>query len=175
LIRNYTDKDFHAVLGVINDAARAYEGVIPADRFHTPYMPEDELRHEIDAGVVFWCYEEGEEITGVMGVQNVKDVTLIRHAYVRTDKRRSGIGGKLLNHILGSIDRPVLMGTWRAASWAVRFYEKNGFRLVPGGDHARLLKTYWSIPERQVETSVVLADARWFDENSGRSGEKSLR
>lgn len=148
--------DFAAMFEIVNDAARAYKGIIPADRWHEPYMPEEELRHEIDAGVVFWGYEEDGRLVGVMGIQPVQDVTLIRHAYVRTARRGRGIGGELLQHLLGQANPPVLVGTWAAATWAVRFYEKYGFRLVTPEEKDRLLRTYWKISERQVETSVVL-------------------
>jgi N-acetylglutamate synthase-like GNAT family acetyltransferase len=126
-------------------------------------MPREELAAEIAAGVRFFGYEEEGELVGVMGVQDVKDVTLIRHAYVRTRNRNAGIGGKLLAELRQLTDRPVLMGTWAAAVWAIRFYEKHGFQLVTPEEKDRLLQLYWSIPARQVETSVVLADERWFD------------
>ena len=126
-------------------------------------MPKEELRHEIDAGVVFWGYEEEGELLGVMGIQPVQDVTLIRHAYVRTAQQNRGIGGKLLAHLRTRTDRPILIGTWADAVWAVRFYEKHGFRMVSPEEKNRLLIKYWSIPERQVETSVVLAEKKWFD------------
>lgn len=141
----------------------AYRRVIPDDRWKEPYMTMEELEHEIAEGVVFWGYEEDGRLAGVMGIQDVRDVTLIRHAYVRTDRRRDGIGGKLLSHLRTLTQRPVLIGTWRDAVWAVRFYEKNGFRLVSEVEKNRLLGTYWSIPERQVETSVVLADKRFSE------------
>ena len=163
MIRPCRDADFEAVFEIVNDAAQAYRGVIPADRWHEPYMPRQELRGEIDAGVAFWGCEEGGELLGVMGIQDVKDVTLIRHAYVRTARRREGIGGRLLAHLRTLTARPLLMGTWAAATWAVRFYEKHGFRRVTHEEKERLLRVYWSIPVRQVETSVVLADETWFD------------
>jgi N-acetylglutamate synthase-like GNAT family acetyltransferase len=146
---------------IINDAAQAYRGIIPADRWHDPYMSREELRHEIEDGVRFWGYLENERLIGVMGLQDVGDVALIRHAYVATAKRRTGIGGKLLSTLAGLTDKPLLMGTWADASWAVRFYEKHGFRLVTPQEKDRLLKKYWKIPLRQVETSVVLADAKY--------------
>jgi len=162
MIRPCTDADFETIFSIINEAAEAYRSVIPADRWHEPYMPREELRHEIDGGVRFWGWEEDGELVGVMGIQDVQDVTLIRHAYVRTAQRNKGIGGKLLCELRKLTSRPVLMGTWAAASWAIRFYEKHGFRLVTPEEKNRLLKKYWSIPERQVETSVVLGDGRWF-------------
>jgi GNAT superfamily N-acetyltransferase len=162
MIRACTDADFDTVFSIINEAAEAYRGIIPADRWHEPYMPPEELRHEIAVGVRFWGYEEGGELVGVMGIQDVQDVTLIRHAYVRTARRGQGIGGKLLCELRRLATRPVLMGTWAAATWAIEFYQKHGYRLVTPQEKDRLLKKYWSIPERQVETSVVLGDERWF-------------
>jgi len=170
MIRPCTNKDLDAVFSIINDAAQAYRGVIPADRYHEPYMSREYLQHEIDAGVVFWGYEDGGELIGVMGIQDVQDVTLIRHAYVRTTERSRGIGGKLIAHLKTMATRPTLVGTWAAAVWAVRFYEKHSFRLVTWEEKERLLRKYWSIPERQTETSLVLADRRWF-EGSGGLGE----
>jgi GNAT superfamily N-acetyltransferase len=165
VVRQCTEGDFKAIYEIINDAARAYKGIIPPDRWKEPYMPENELRHEMDDGVLFFGYEEGGELMGVMGIQDVEDVTLIRHAYVRTERRNRGIGSRLLSHLHELTSRPVLMGTWADAAWAVRFYEKHGFRLVSREEKSRLLRKYWSIPERQVETSVVLADKRWRDAN----------
>jgi N-acetylglutamate synthase-like GNAT family acetyltransferase len=163
MIRRCTDADFQAIHAIVNDAAEAYRGVIPEDRWKVPYMSAEELRHEIQAGVEFWGYEEDGSLIGVMGIQDVRDVTLIRHAYVRTARRRQGIGSRLLAHLLPQIRRPTLVGTWVAASWAVRFYGKHGFRQLTPEEKDRLLKKYWSIPERQVETSVVLADERWHE------------
>jgi len=156
------DSEFETIYEIINDAAQAYRGIIPADRWKEPYIHKEELRHEMDDGVIFWGYEENGDLLGVMGIQDVQDVTLMRHAYVRTTKRNQGIGGKLLSALRQQTRRPVLIGTWAAAVWAVRFYEKYGFRMVTPEEKDRLLKKYWSIPERQVETSVVLADQRWF-------------
>lgn len=157
MIRRCTDPDLPAMLTIINDAAQAYRGVIPADRWHEPYMPAEELAAEIAAGVVFWGCENDGRLVGVMGLQPVQDVALIRHAYVATAARRGGIGGELLRHLIAQSDRPVLVGTWAAATWAIRFYERHGFTLVAPDEKARLLATYWSIPERQIDTSVVLA------------------
>ncbi len=162
MIRPCTDNDFDSILAIVNDAAQAYKGHIPADRWHEPYMPAEYLRHELDAGVVFWGYEENGRLLGVMGIQDVQDVTLIRHAYVRTAERGKGIGGKLISHLKTLITRPALVGTWAAATWAIRFYERHGFRLVTWEEKERLLRKYWNIPERQTETSVVLADEKWF-------------
>lgn len=163
MIRLCDESEFDTMVEIVNDAAQAYRGVIPGDRWKEPYMPKGELCHEIAAGVVFWGYEEEGELIGVMGIQPVQDVTLIRHAYVRTAQQNRGIGGKLLAHLRTQTDRPVLIGTWADAVWAVRFYEKHGFCMVSPEEKNRLLQKYWSIPERQVETSVVLADQKWFD------------
>lgn len=165
MIRQCNDSDLDSMLAIINDAAQAYKGVIPADRWKEPYMSGEYLRHEIESGVLFWGYEEGGELEGVMGIQDVKDVTLIRHAYVRTACRNHGIGGKLIGHLKVLVTRPTLVGTWADATWAIRFYEKHGFRLVAWEEKERLLRTYWSIPERQTATSVVLADSRWSGAN----------
>jgi len=163
MIRKCTGRDFEVMYSIINDAAGSYRGVIPADRWKVPYMSKDELSCEIREGVAFWGYEQDGELVGVMGIQPVQDITLIRHAYVRTERRNQGIGGKLLNYLLKLITTPVLIGTWADATWAVRFYEKYGFQRVSIEEKNRLLKKYWAIPERQVETSVVLADRRWLD------------
>jgi len=148
---------------IINDAAQAYKGVIPADRWHEPYMPQEELANEIRSGVVFWGLEADGKLTGVMGIQDRGDVYLIRHAYVRTEMRQQGIGTRLLKHLEAMTDKPILIGTWAAATWAVSFYEKNGYFLLDTEEKTRLLRKYWSIPDRQVETSVVLADRRWLN------------
>jgi N-acetylglutamate synthase-like GNAT family acetyltransferase len=161
MIHPCTDRDFDTILSIINDAAQAYKGYIPPDRWHEPYMSREYLRHEIDAGVVFWGYEKDGALLGVMGIQDVLGVTLIRHAYVRTAMRGRGIGGKLLVHLKTLTVRPTLVGTWAMATWAIGFYEKHGFRLVSWEEKEQLLRKYWNIPERQTETSVVLADARW--------------
>ena len=166
MIRQCHNREFEAIYSIINDAAQAYKGVIPADRWKEPYMSKDELRHEMDEGVVFWGYEEDGELVGVMGIQHVQDVTLIRHAYVRPAKQNQGIGGKLLSFLHRQTARPILIGTWADATWAIRFYEKHGSRLVSPEEKGRLLRKYWSVPARQIETSVVLADQKWFE---GRS------
>ena len=162
MIRRCGAEDFEAIHGIVNDAARAYRGVIPADCWREPYMPEDELRHEIAEGVTFWGYEEDGALAGVMGEQRVDDVTLIRHAYVRTARQGSGIGGRLLARLVDQASTPLLVGTWAGAAWAVRFYENRGFRLVTEEQKERLLRRYWSLRERQIATSVVLADEAWF-------------
>ena len=168
MIRLCDANDFDGVLSIINDGAGAYKGVIPADRWKDPYMTADYLRHELAAGVSFHGYDHEGRLVGVMGIQDVRDVTLIRHAYVRTAMRNRGIGGKLISHLRTLAARPMLVGTWAAADWAVRFYEKHGFALVTWEEKERLLRTYWSIPERQTETSVVLADGRWFASQGGQ-------
>jgi len=160
-IRESDAADFAEMLAIINDAARAYRGVIPADRWHEPYMPSAELAKEIAAGVVFWVAEQDGRVIGVMGIQDKGDVALVRHAYVVTTTQRSGIGTKLLRHVESLIDKPILIGTWADASWAIDFYRRNGFSMVTQAQMDRLLQTYWSIPARQVETSVVLANSRW--------------
>ncbi len=158
MIRQCVESDFGAMFEIINDAAQAYRDVIPHDRWHEPYMPREELRREIRDGIRFWGYEENGNLIGVMGIQDAGDVTLIRHAYVSTSERRKGIGSMLLSELVTKTDRPLLIGTWADASWAIRFYEKHGFRLVSPEEKDRLLKAYWKIPARQVETSVVLSD-----------------
>ena len=159
-IRPCTPADIPEIHAIINDAAIAYKGVIPADRWHEPYMPLEELHREIAAGIRFCGFVDQGILAGVMGIQAVKDVVLIRHAYVRTSLRNHGIGGKLLNYLAGQTDQPVLIGTWAAADWAVRFYERHGFSLVPAPAKDVLLRTYWTVPDRQIATSVVLADKR---------------
>jgi len=157
MIRRLSPSEFDSMLNVVNDAAQAYEDVIPDDRWKEPYMPAEELRKEIESGVEFYGWMENGALVAVMGIQLVNDVTLIRHAYVRTDHQRRGIGEKLLKHLLGlARTSEVLVGTWEAAYWAVRFYEKHGFTLVPKEEKDKLLRKYWNIPERQIETSVVL-------------------
>ena len=161
LIRKSVKADFAAMLAIINDAARAYHGVIPADRWHEPYMPSDELKTEIAEGVVFWVAEEDGRLLGVMGIQDKGDVSLVRHAYVAPTTQRNGVGTKLLHHVEGLVDKPILIGTWAAASWAIEFYRRNGFTIVPTDHKDHLLRKYWSIPARQIETSIVLANGRW--------------
>ncbi|MDR2038559.1 MAG: GNAT family N-acetyltransferase [Bacteroidales bacterium] len=145
---------------IINDASIAYKDHIPADRWKEPYMPMDELKHEINEGVVFFCFEEENEILGVMGVQDVLDVKLIRHAYVRTNRRKGGIGTRLLHYLTDNQEKTILIGTWKDAKWAIDFYLKNGFREVTEEEKNILLKKYWNIPDRQVETSVVLTNKK---------------
>jgi len=169
VIRRSEEADFAPMLAIVNEAARAYRGVIPADRWHEPYMPADELAKEMAAGVDFWVAEGDGRLTGLMGIQDRGDVALVRHAYVDPAAQRSGVGTKLLRHVEGLVDKPILIGTWAAASWAIDFYRRNGFTVVPGVVKDRLLRTYWSIPARQIETSVVLASRRWMDEHPDAS------
>ena len=163
LIRQSNSADVPRIFAIINDAARAYRGVIPADRWHEPYMPREELDREIAHGVAFWVAEDDGQVVGVMGMQDKGPVTLVRHAYVASSTQRSGVGTRLLRHVQALVDKPILIGTWADASWAIDFYRRNGFTLLPNADKERLLRTYWSIPERQIATSVVLADGRWTD------------
>ena len=159
MYRQSKKADFRTLYEIINTAAAVYKGAIPDDRWKEPYMSEEELAREIEDGVVFWCWEQNDVMTGVMGIQDVKDVTLIRHAYTRPASQRQGIGSKLLHHLAGLTRRPLLIGTWKAAKWAIRFYEKNGFTMVTEEEKNILLKKYWNIPARQVETSVVLSNS----------------
>lgn len=155
--------DYRAILAIVNDAAFIYKGKIPSDRWKEPYMSAQELKEEIDGGVQFWGLRDGDGLVAVMGIQPVNDVTLIRHAYVRTNCQRRGYGEKLLKYLLGLAQTSaVYVGTWEAATWAIKFYEKNDFKLVSTKEKNILLKKYWSIPERQVETSVVLQLKRQF-------------
>lgn len=161
MIRKATDEDFEEILTIINDAALAYRGVIPPDRWHDPYMTGEELQTQIEEGVRFSCYVEEKEILGVMGIQEKTEVDLIRHAYVRTNQRNKGIGTILLQDLIEAAPKPILIGTWKAAHWAIRFYERHRFSLVEEEEKNRLLKKYWAIPDRQVETSVVLVDEKY--------------
>ena len=156
MLRDCTEADVDAILAIVNEAAIAYRGVIPADRWHEPYMSPSELRGEIAAGVRFSGWEDDGHLAGVMGIQRVKDATLIRHAYVRPQYQRGGVGSALMNELVSRVTGPLLVGTWAAATWAIRFYERHGFRMVSSAEKDRLLDAYWSIPERQRETSVVL-------------------
>jgi len=157
MIRALVDSDFEAILQVINDAAHTYKGIIPDDRWKEPYMSSVELKEEIESGVRFFGWEEGEQLLGVTGIQAIKDVTLLRHAYVIPGFQRKGIGTRLLKYLLGLANtREILVGTWVDATWAIRFYEKHGFKLMSSREKDTLLRTYWKIPDRQIETSVVL-------------------
>lgn len=161
MIRECTESDFNAIFEIINDAAQAYRGVIPQDRWHEPYMSLVDLIAQIEDGIVFWGVERDGQLVGVMGIQDKGDVTLIRHSYVLSREQKRGIGKKLLQHLQSMTEKPILIGTWAAASWAVSFYQKNGYKLVSEEEKNRLLRRYWMIPERQVETSVVLANQTW--------------
>jgi GNAT superfamily N-acetyltransferase len=156
-IRRCRDDEREAIFQIVNAAAEAYRGVIPADRWREPYMPMEELDAEIAAGVEFWGYADDGALLGIMGIQPVRDVNLIRHAYVVPDSQGRGVGSALLEHLLGLATRPMLVGTWTTATWAIRFYERHGFEYVGPERTAELLRAYWDIPERQIETSVVLA------------------
>ncbi|MBN1399506.1 MAG: GNAT family N-acetyltransferase [Anaerolineae bacterium] len=164
MIRECSADAFDAILEVINAAAQRYAGVIPADRWKEPYMSRDELRHELADGVVFWGFYVGEQLVGVAGLQDRGDVALIRHAYVHPDHQRQGIGSALLTHLRAQTNKPTLIGTWAACHWATAFYRKHGYQLVRPADKDILLRRYWSIPARQVETSVVLAEPRWYEQ-----------
>ena len=166
MIRKCKESDLNTIFEIVNDAAQAYKGVIPKDRWHEPYMSLAELRTQIEDGIVFWGLERDGQLLGIMGIQDKGDVTLIRHAYVLSRAQKRGIGEKLLQHLQNMTEKPILIGTWAAASWAVSFYQKNGYTLVSGQEKNRLLNRYWSIPERQVETSVVLANQTWFQVQS---------
>ena len=157
-VRRCRDDELTTILDIVNAAAEAYRGVIPPDRWHEPYMSAAALRRDVDAGVEFWGYEADGALVGVMGIQPVRDVDLIRHAYVRPGRQRQGVGAVLIEHLRRRSGRPMLVGTWAAASWAIDFYRRHGFELVPAGRAAALLERYWSVPARQVETSVVLAN-----------------
>lgn len=167
MIRPCGTADFRAIHAIINAAAQAYRGVIPDDCWHEPYMSADELRHEIESGVSFSGYEQAGALVGVMGSQPVRDVLLIRHAYVQPDWQRRGVGAALLAELCHDATEPVLIGTWAAATWAIRFYERHGFRPVSIEEKDDLLGRYWTVAERQMATSVVLADQRWFDRRGG--------
>ena len=157
-IRPCRDDERGAILAIVNEAAQVYRGVIPRDRWHEPYMPAEELARDVAAGVTFWGFETSGALIGIMGVQPVGDVHLIRHAYVSPTAQGAGVGSALLRHLRDATPGQMLVGTWEAAAWAIRFYQRHGFALVPRERIAPLLRAYWSIPDRQVETSVVLAD-----------------
>jgi GNAT superfamily N-acetyltransferase len=156
-IRSCNNGDVTTILAIVNSAAEAYRGAIPADRWHDPYMSSAELQREISAGVSFVGYEVDGDLVGIMGIQPVRDADLIRHAYVRPDHQRHGVGALLIQHLLRQSSRQMLVGTWSTASWAIAFYQRNGFVLCSRERTVKLLRDYWSIPDRQIETSVVLA------------------
>jgi N-acetylglutamate synthase-like GNAT family acetyltransferase len=170
MIRKCEPSEFETIHKIINDAAQVYKGIIPADRWHEPYMSCHELKEEIEDGVVFWGVEAGGKLVGVMGIQDRGDVNLIRHAYVKTGAQQQGVGTKLLKHLESTGDKPILVGTWADAGWAIGFYQKNGYRLVTEAEKNRLLRKYWIIPDRQVETSVVLANGKWVASQNGPAG-----
>jgi GNAT superfamily N-acetyltransferase len=161
MIRSCSAHEFNVIWTIINDGARAYYGIVPPDCVRDPYMAKSELEHEIQDGVVFWAYEDLGELLGVMGIQERDDVTLIRHAYVRTNAQGRGIGSNLLTHLRQLARKPLLIGTWADAKWAIGFYEKHGFALLPPQEKDHLLPKYWKISHRQAETSVVLASPEW--------------
>ena len=161
-LRPCTDADLTTILAIINDGAQAYRGVVPEDCLADPYMSLQQLQHEIAEGVQFWGCVDGDGLVGVMGLQSVADVVLIRHAYVRTGSQKQGVGTALLFHLQTLAGPPVLIGTWADAAWAVHFYQRHGFRMVGPEEKEPLLRRYWKIPERQIHTSVVLADAQWW-------------
>jgi GNAT superfamily N-acetyltransferase len=156
MVRPCSEAEVPFIEVIINEAARAYQGVIPADCWHEPYMPRAELLAEIAAGVQFWGWDDAGALIGVMGIQKVDDATLIRHAYVLSDHQSRGIGGALLAALVRQSSGKLLVGTWAAAEWAIRFYQRYGFRLVPTEEKNRLLSRYWKISQRQRETSVAL-------------------
>jgi GNAT superfamily N-acetyltransferase len=156
-IRPCRDEERDAILAIVNAAAEAYRGVIPADRWHEPYMSSEELAGEIEAGIEFWGYEDDGELVGVIGIQPLSEVDLIRHAYVSPGSQRKGVGGALLEHVSSAATRRILVGTWAAADWAISFYRRHGFELLSRERATELLRKYWTIPDRQIETSVVLA------------------
>ena len=160
MIRKCAGSDFEVILDIINDGAQAYKGVIAADCWHEPYMSREELRHEIEDRVCFWGFEDEGVLIGVMGIQDKGDVTLIRHSYVRPNRRNQGIGTRLLRFLESKTEKSILIGTWAEATWAIAFYKNNGYDLLCEEEKNRLLRKYWTIPERQVTTSVVLAKER---------------
>lgn len=168
-IRPAREADFATLLAIVNAAAEAYRGVIPADCWHEPYMSAEELAHEIADGVIFWVAEDGDRVSGVMGIQDRGEVALVRHAYVAPSAQRRGVGAELLHHLERLTAKPVLIGTWAAATWAIDFYRRHGFTVVTNADKDVLLRRYWSIPVRQIETSVVLADRRWTETRKGEA------
>ena len=163
MIRDSRADDLETILAIVNDAAQAYRGIIPADRWHEPYMPREELVREIADGIHFWIAETDGRATGVMGIQDKGEVALVRHAYVSTALQRKGVGAALLKRVQGLTTKPMLIGTWRDATWAIAFYQRNGFTLLSDGAKEILLRRFWSIPARQIETSVVLGDHRWIE------------
>ena len=166
MIRHCHKADFQTIYEIINDAAKAYRGVIPQDSWHEPYMSKNALSLEIQDGIVFWGNEQEGKLTGVMGIQDKREVTLIRHAYVRPNVQNQGIGTNLLKYLEKITEKPILIGTWENATWAISFYQKHGYRLVDESEKEMLLQKYWSIPDLQINTSVILADAKWTQGNT---------
>ena len=158
MIRKCSESDIDVIYEIINDAAQAYKGVIPEDRWHEPYMSLAELKQELEDGVVFWGFVENNNVIGVMGIQDKGDVALIRHAYIRTERKHEGIGSRLLQFLESETTKTILIGTWADATWAIEFYQKNGYHLVSESEKDQLLREYWKIPERQIQTSVVLTN-----------------
>ena len=158
MIRKCNESDIDVIYEIINDAAQAYKGIIPEDRWHDPYMSLTELRQEILDGIIFWGLVDNHELVGVMGMQDKNEVALIRHAYTRTARRNEGIGSRLLRHLESTTDKTILIGTWADATWAIAFYQRNNYHLLPVQEKEQLLRKYWTISERQIETSVVLAN-----------------
>ena len=169
MIRRYAAADFEDLYAIINDGAEAYRGVIPLDCWSDPYMSRDKLQREIDSGVLFSAFEQSHTLVGVMGVQPVRGVTLIRHAYVLTAKQGQGIGGRLLTSLTSDTPGAILIGAWADATWAIRFYRQHGFQTVTVEQKTHLLRTYWTVPDRQIETSVVLANSFWRDQHLSAS------
>lgn len=165
LIRESRKADLATVLAIVNAAAQAYRGVIPADQWREPYMPQDGLENEIAEGVIFWVAEVNGRLGAVMGIQDKGEVALVRHAYVSPILQRRGVGTSLLRYVQGLTSKPILIGTWADALWAIEFYRRNGFTLVPNMEKDSLIRKYWSVPARQAEVSVVLANPRWMDAN----------
>jgi N-acetylglutamate synthase-like GNAT family acetyltransferase len=161
MIRECDEKDFESILGIINDAAMKYKGVIPAECWREPYMSEEALKKDIESGVQFYGYEEVNVLIGVMGIQYFPDVTLIRDAYVRGSAQGKGIGGTLLRYLISKTDKPVLIGTWRDTEWSVKFYEKHGFKVLGKSEADALLKKYWVASKTHFDNSVVLADGKY--------------
>ena len=157
MIREYTKIDSSEILHVINNAASKYKGIIPDDCWHEPYMSEKELINELNDGVHMYGYHDNNKLIGVIGVQEVKDVILIRHAYTLTSYQSKGKGGILLEYLLKQNQNSrLLVGTWKNATWAIQFYKKFDFIIHTKDETALLLKKYWNIPTKQVENSVVL-------------------
>jgi GNAT superfamily N-acetyltransferase len=177
IIRPCRDDETATMLTIINSAAEAYRGAIPADCWHEPYMSAAELQAEIAAGIAFTAHEIDGVVAGVMGIQPVRNVDLIRHAYVLPAYQGRGVGSALIGYLRARTLRPILVGTWTAATWAIRFYERHNFQLAPESIKALLLRTYWTISQRQIETSVVLTAPRLSEEEARqlvRRGETPL-